>query len=78
MGQFQLDALAEFHEYFGEDDGVTTKNAQSVLNKMQWYAGDNKLQHFFVRKMKEDFGYICRDATLAPELYVAALGGWDL
>jgi hypothetical protein len=45
---------------------------------MQWYAGDNKLQHFFVRKMKEDFGYICRDATLAPELYVAALGGWDL
>ena len=28
--------------------------------------------------MKEDFGYICRDATLAPELYVAALGGWDL
>jgi hypothetical protein len=38
----------------------------------------NKLQHYYVRKLKEDFVYICPDASLAQELYCAALGGWDL
>jgi hypothetical protein len=28
--------------------------------------------------LKEDFGYICPDNSLAPELYYAVLGGWDL
>ena len=77
-GTFQLHALAEFNDYFGEVDGVTTKNAQSVLNMMLWLAGENRLQRYCVRKLEEDFGYICRNTTEAHDLYWAALGGWDL
>jgi hypothetical protein len=76
-----VEALAQLHEYFGEfdeDDDVTTKNAQSVLNTMLWLAGEHRLQRYCVRKLEEDFGYICRDATVAHDLYWVALGGWDL
>jgi hypothetical protein len=72
----QLAAYDEFIEYFGEVDGVSTKNAPSVLSTMKWLAGDHHLQHHYDKKLKEDFGYICPNASLAPELYCAALGGW--
>jgi hypothetical protein len=69
--------LIENFGKFGEDDDVSPKNALSVLGTVKWLAGDNHLQHHYVKKLKEDFGYICPDASLAQELYCAALGGWD-